>query len=318
MGLTAPTQFKQPRVALRREVFFTLITLSVVSGLTSCGLGQNKIEATRAGAMGAVTVTKIRPIEAKPSDEIKLTGENFSAARNLKARLTLDDGSIKDVPLAVTDRTNASFVMPAGVGLGLKSLSIVQGQSKEVAKLGLVANTADNQLPIFIGDASEICSDKQYIDRNGDQQTGTKNCASGVTPPPACTEDGVVGCVTTNNFKSADMSKVTASNIKKDIMIAGVTGTVTQSPDNCSSNGQQSCVAAGTYFAGTACSADGSNCFLPTYSVMIQPLKAISYNSIDSAKMLDTLTVSGVRCHWHDCTKRSLECNDDLPRSRLL
>jgi hypothetical protein len=25
MGLTAPTQFKQPRVALRREVFFTLI-----------------------------------------------------------------------------------------------------------------------------------------------------------------------------------------------------------------------------------------------------------------------------------------------------
>jgi hypothetical protein len=33
------------------------------------------------------------------------------------------------------------------------------------------------------------------------------------------------------------------------------------------------------------CAADGSNCFLPEYSVLSQPLKAISYNSIDQTKM---------------------------------
>jgi len=222
-----------------------LFCAAAVLSFSSCGMMQNKVEASSSGGSANALVEKLYPIEAKPLDVVNVKGSGFYYSKNLKARLALDGGMTKDVPLTIVDRNNATFVMPDGAGLGLKSVSIVQGESTELASFRLVANTADNQLPILIDDQSEICSTKVYIDRNGDQKTGTKDCASGTVP-------------------------------------------------ECSSNGQQSCVATGAYFAGAACASDGSNCFLPTYSVMSQPLKAISYNSIDQTKMLDTLTLSGV------------------------
>ncbi len=115
-----------------------------------------------------------------------------------------------------------------------------------------------------------------------------------VGTPATCSVDGVAGCVTTADYKSAKMANFTAANIISGTTIAGVAGSGTASPANCSSNGQQSCVATGTYYAGTACATDGSNCFLPTYSVVSQQLKAINYNNIDQTKMLDSLTLSGV------------------------
>ena len=222
-----------------------LFCAAAVLGASSCGMLQNKIEASRSGGSVDVDVQKLYPIEAKPFDVVNVKGSGFYSSRNLKARLSLDGGSANDVHLTIVDMNTATFVMPDGAGLGLKSVSIVQGESKELASFRLVANSADNQLPILIDDQSEICSTKVYIDRNGDQKTGTKDCASGAVP-------------------------------------------------ECSSNGQQSCVVTGAYFAGATCADDGSNCFLPSYSVMSQPLKAISYISIDQSKMLDSLTVSGV------------------------
>jgi hypothetical protein len=186
--------------------------------------------------------------------------------------------------------------MPEGAGLGLKSVSIFQGGSKQVASLGIVANTAENKLPILIDEPSEICSTKQYIDRNGDQQTGTKDCAAGTTPPQ-CSTDGGSNCVVDGTiYLAAAKATATAANIKSGVIIAGVLGTATlESHSNCNSNGQQSCVAAGTYFAGTACAADGSNCFLRSYSVPgLQTKKAVDVSTIDSTKMLDSLIVSGV------------------------
>ena len=41
------------------------------------------------------------------------------------------------------------------------------------------------------------------------------------------------------------------------------------------------------------CGIDGSNCFLPTYSIGTQNKKAIDYSTIDTTKMLNTLTISG-------------------------
>ena len=108
-----------------------------------------------------------------------------------------------------------------------------------------------------------------------------------------CSADGGVGCVAVAAFKAADMSVSIAGNIKTGAMIAGVSGSVTPAPAACSSAGEQSCVATGTYFAGPACGADASNCFLPPYAVSTQPLKAINYNAIDVSKMLDTFTLSG-------------------------
>ena len=110
----------------------------------------------------------------------------------------------------------------------------------------------------------------------------------------ACKEDGATGCVAVATFKAADMSLAIPGNMKSGVTIAGVSGSVTPSPANCFTAGEQACVATGTYFAGTTCGADASNCFLPTYSLATQPLKAISFNAIDPAKMLDSLTLSEV------------------------
>ena len=261
--------------------------------LASCGI-KSEISTTTVGAsLAGVTVSKIRPIEAKPSDLLTIEGSNFSASKDLRARVSLEDGSTKDVPLKVIDRTKGTFVMPEGAGLGLKSVSIFQGGSKQVASLGIVANTAENQLPILITEQSAVCSDTQYIDRNGDQQTGTKDCSA--QSVKSCAVDGDSNClVDGNTYKAAAINNLSAGNIKFGVTIAGVSGNVTL-PANCSTNGQQSCVAAGTFFAGAACAADGSNCFLPSYSVPgLQTKKAVDVSTIDNTKMLDTLTVSGI------------------------
>jgi hypothetical protein len=118
--------------------------------------------------------------------------------------------------------------------------------------MSFVADLASNTLDIFIGEASEICSTKQYIDRNGDTQTGTKNCSGTGGTTPSCTADGVVGCVTTASFKSADMTNVTAGNIKSGVTIAGQAGSVTPAPANCSADGATNCVAVTGYPAALA------------------------------------------------------------------
>jgi hypothetical protein len=267
--------------------------LATASMVTSCGfvIPDQKITAAPPSSGASVaSADKISPISAKPDQILRVTGKDFSQEAKLKARFTLTDGSFNDVPLKVESTTSASFVMPYGVGLGLKSVKIIQGEGREVATFSLVANIFNNRLPIIIDDESEVCSTKTYIDRNGEQKTGTKNC------PQACAADGDSNCVVDGTaYKAAKLSNITASDLLTTKTIAGITGTASPRPANCSSNGQQSCVATGTYFAGTACGADDSNCFLPAFSVPgLQTKKAVDFATIDSSKMLDTLTVSGV------------------------
>jgi hypothetical protein len=114
--------------------FFGRVTHCVALSmlLASCGI-KSEISVTTVGAgLEGVTVSKIRPIEAKPSDLLTIEGSNFSASKDLRARVSLEDGSTKDVPLKVIDRTKGTFVMPEGAGLGLKSVSIFQGGSTQV------------------------------------------------------------------------------------------------------------------------------------------------------------------------------------------
>jgi hypothetical protein len=211
-------------------------------------MAQNKIQTRRSGSE-VTTISKITPIAAKPNEVVSLTGSNFYEAKNLKVSLELANGERATVPLAITNTTTASFTMPDGVGLGVKDVTLTQGSSQvEVARFNLIVDQADNQLPIWIGDASEICNTRDYIDRNGETKTGTKDCATRVTPP-ACAENGSIGCVTTETYKAADLTNLSASNIKSGVTIAGVTGTVTQSPGNCENDGALGCVVLGPSFA---------------------------------------------------------------------
>ena len=251
-----------------------------LNSLSSC---TSKIEVEVAqGRKTSASATSLKPITAKPGDTVSLTGTGFYTKQKNLVKFTTASGDTVSAPVTVTSDTAASFTMPEGVGLGLTSVVLESNGQQMTGSMPFVANLAGNGLPILIDDAAEICSTKQYIDRNGDTQTGTKNC-SGTT---------------------ADLTNLTAANIRSGVTINGVTGAVTPSPANCSSAGQQSCVAAGTYFAGTACAANGSACYLPTYAVSTQPLRAINYDTINSsaASIRSGTTLGGVAGSLADCS----------------
>ena len=59
----------------------------------------------------------------------------------------------------------------------------------------------------------------------------------------ACKEDSTVGCLTTETYKSADLTNLQAGNILSGMTIAGVSGSVTPAPVDCLSDGETGCVA---------------------------------------------------------------------------
>ena len=220
----------------------------MVALLTSCNLQSPSGGSNGGGASkGSESVEKIKPIAAKPGDVIEVNGKDFSETRPLAARFVLPDKSFKDVKMSIRSSTSATFEMPDGLGLGMKSFTVVQG-SKEVKSLDLVADSSDNTLPIIIMANENVCSDITYIDRDGAQVTGGKTC----TPEShqTCEADGVVGCVTNDNFKAAQVSGLAAIVVSGNT-VAGVAGTATSggSAANCTTNGETGCTTTTAYKA---------------------------------------------------------------------
>lgn len=140
--------------------------------------------------------TGVRPIAGKPGDQMNLTGSKLSAS----LAPVLDFGSVS-APVTVTSDSAATFVMPDGLGLGLKTAT-ARVSGSEAGTVSLVATSATNSLPIIISDRSQVCSDVTYINAAGDQDTGTRDCSGGGSSEPA--PDGY--------------------NIRKGKTIAGVAG----------------------------------------------------------------------------------------------
>lgn len=147
--------------------------------------------------------TGVRPISGKPGDQMNLTGDNL----NESVTTILDFGSVS-APVTVISSRTATFVMPDGLGLGLKEATARVGGT-DAGRIALVATSATNSLPIIISDRSQVCSDIAYINAAGDQDTGTRDC-SAVTQPP--TPD--------------------AYNIRRGKTISGVAGKVITSCQN--------------------------------------------------------------------------------------
>ena len=269
-----------------------MITISLLMLVTaSCGSKKNSSEIPEEGAISSASSAGLKPITAKPGETVSLNGVGFTSSQTNVVKITTAGGTVVTAPVTVISDTAATFVMPVGAGLGLTSVVLESNGIQMAGAMSFVANLASNTLPIIIDSTSEICSTKQYIDKTGATMTGTKDCAAGSVAD--CTADGTLGCKTVAAFPPVAASLATAANIKSGVTLAGVLGTFAGSFSNCSSAGEQSCVVSGAYFAGAACAADGSNCFLPAYSVMSQPLKAINFNNIDITKMLNSLTLSG-------------------------
>lgn len=78
------------------------------------------------------------------------------------------------------------------------------------------------EVVISTDDPNEICSTKTYLDRNGDEKRGLKDCGqSGLS---TCQTDGEVGCITTSSVVALEKSKILPGNIRNGMSIGGVTG----------------------------------------------------------------------------------------------
>ena len=98
------------------SIKFVVMAVLASGALVGCGF-KTKIEVGLATpAARSQNVTNIRPIQAKPSQVVTLTGSDFGGAKKLYARVSLADGSTKDVPLNVIDSTSASLCHARGRG----------------------------------------------------------------------------------------------------------------------------------------------------------------------------------------------------------
>ena len=265
---------------------WSLLTLLTIASVTSCEKFSRLIYFKQGGLIPAseMKVTKISPLVAKPGDEVTVTGVNL----NGQTVLRLGDQSI--IWSSYTGDT-AKFIMPKTSHPGAFAIKVGRyndpsGAVAPAAKY-MISDSADDEYPIYMATADQICSPTTFRDAEGALQVGTKNCDTTGATTSLCTADGGSNCVVDGStYKAAKLSNFDASKIISGTTIAGVNGTASSggsAPPNCSSAGQQDCKATGTYFAGTACTANSSACYLPTYAASAQPLKAINYDTINSS-----------------------------------
>jgi hypothetical protein len=164
----------------------------------------------------------------------------------------------------------------------------------------LAGNTVAADLTSF--GSSTPSGNYEFFDSTGNVYSATVADSGPITPSTSIQTVSNPSTLYRQVSVSGDANLVTG-NIKSGTTIFGVGGSVTPSPANCSSNGSQSCVATGSYRAATDCSADGSNCYVPNYASSTQPLKAISYDAINSGKgsIRTSLTLSGIGGTLADC-----------------
>lgn len=183
------------RVYFRASIAASLMAMSVACNKSSSSGGRESAEVP-----AGMEFTGVRPIAGKPGDELELTGNNLSGS----VASSLNFGAVS-APITVTSTTTAKFVVPDGLGLGLKQATASAGGT-EAGKLAIVATSATNSLPIIISDRSQVCSDVTYINASGDQDTGTRDCSAG-------------GGGSTEPVPTPD-----AYNVRKGVTVSGVAG----------------------------------------------------------------------------------------------
>lgn len=281
----------------------SIVATDLKSGKILAGISGSLAECSADGATGCVTTSSYRSV-----DTALATVGNIRSTITLGGTLGTFSGGFSNCTSdsQVGCVTTASF-RAADMSVALSS-NIRTGVTIAGAPGDIVLPTASNVYSgVTFGSASASIG-TLTIPTAGNVRSAFGAFGVGgssVTPSLGdCSADGSIGCVTTASYKSADVAVAIAGNIRSGFTIGGQPGSLTPSPANCSSGGQQSCVATGTYFAGTACAASGSACYLPTYVLTSQPLRAISFDALDAGKtsIRSTLTVGGVTGTLADCS----------------
>jgi hypothetical protein len=129
----------------------------------------------------------------------------------------------QDVAVFKISDTEAFFVTPSFEKPGLKTAILKRlGRSIEF-KLFILADKTIN--PAALTEPSQLCEGTEFMAADGSIVLGSKACAN-VASGKSCSEDGEVGCITTNSFTAADI-KSAANKILAGEMVGGVSGNVT-------------------------------------------------------------------------------------------
>jgi hypothetical protein len=185
-----------------------------------------------------VSITARAPFVVARGARVTVDGQNF------RPSMTLAMGGVKVANLKVLSDVQASFDAPSMDRFGLVALTVDQdGVSQDIS---LFYAGAKSDLPIMTQSEGEVCGGIKFYDATGALKTGTKSCNG----PAACSSNGQVGCVTTSTYKAADLTNLSAANVKSGVTLAGVSGNyLAPTIADCSSDGQIDCKAVNAFRA---------------------------------------------------------------------
>jgi hypothetical protein len=193
-------------------LYQSVVTVAPVAGAKQVLLpNANVLTKREAAALPPMQILARRPFAVGAGDTVKLTGKNFRPSM----LLAFNGHPAK---ISVASDTAATFVAPAYEGRGLALLSADgDGVAQTVT---LLYKGTDNDVPVFSGPASDMCSGVKFYGASGALQTGTRACGA----PVNCGSDGQVGCVTTATFPAANPAAINTWDLRYGKTFGGVTG----------------------------------------------------------------------------------------------
>ncbi|RZI60289.1 MAG: DUF1566 domain-containing protein [Pseudomonas sp.] len=243
------------------RTFFISIALALLSSACESSLSLNP--ATIALDPKKARIDYISPEIAAAGDEISIEGLQLSSSIVIK---------IGDVELTPTSENNRSlkFKLPENLPAGRLNVTI-NNAGKELDSINLwskpTSSTSFSDLP-----PTSICKGVTYTNTDGVQLEGEKECkAVSEGSKSLCKGDLRKDCQTSKDFPAVDADKIAQGpEFLKTLSIAGVSGTI------------------------EPCLVDSSNCFLTSYSLMTQPLKAINVDEFLPSLIKQGDTLAGV------------------------
>jgi Protein of unknown function (DUF1566) len=133
------------------------ILFAITILIHACGLHAGiKVAGSSGGSGTTVSKKTLSPASAKPGETATITGSVFTSRYEMVATLMGLDGVNKLVSLKAASGTQATFVMPEGLGLGVKYVTTSVNGKDAAGTLTMVADTVTNTLPILCGDPASI------------------------------------------------------------------------------------------------------------------------------------------------------------------
>lgn len=195
-----------------------VIATSVI--LVACNaMPKSEVKTVRGKTLGVLFSST--PLVAQAEETVTLSGENLIAGRGYTAIFKLSNGNRRVVAVTALNEGTAILKVPADIGLGQRDFDVTIGE-RTINSFKLVVDDESDNLSVYTGEASDICSTKTFISKSGEKTTGTKDCS--LLSLPDCKADGELGCKAIPMFPAASLSNAVVSNIRSGVTIAGVTG----------------------------------------------------------------------------------------------